>query len=98
MLGGPELAGVFCLPVPDVVELDNRGVLGLDVGLAAARADSSARGSSSSSFVAGVSAEGFAGLVTRTFADADSEPADGMSSNCAKSSSSVRAFLCAIAV
>jgi len=75
-LGGPELAGVFCLPVPDVVELDNLGVLDLEGGRADASADSSARGSSSG---VGVSADALAGLGTR-FEDAES-PAEGMSSN-----------------
>jgi len=92
VLGGPELAGVFCLPVPDVVELDNLGVLDRDGGRADASADSSASGSSSSSV--GVSADALAGLITRF--DGAESPAEGISSNWANSSSSVRAFLDAI--
>lgn len=59
-LGTPELEGVatFGPVVPDVVELESLGVCGRDTGLAAARAESSARGSSSS-----VAAGGAAGLL-----------------------------------
>jgi len=88
-LGAPELAGVFCRPVPDVVpevvELDNRGVLGLDVGRAEARADSSARGSSSALVVSVVALSG--DFVTRLVDEAASGPADEISSRSANKSS-----------
>ena len=80
-LGGPELTGVSTfLPVPDVVELDKRGVLGRETGRAAARADSSAKGSSS---LAGLSAVAFAGLtaVRDEVLEAAVGVAEGMSSN-----------------
>lgn len=94
-LGGPELTGVsIFLPVPaDVVELDNRGVLGREVGRAAARADSSARGSSSAGVESAVALAGLRVLEDDVDGGSDSE---GMSSNWANNSSSVRAFLDAI--
>jgi len=88
-LGGPELTGVsiFLLVPAEVVELDKRGVLGREAGRAAASAESSARGSSS---IGVGSVVALAGL--RALEEAVEGVSDGMSSNWANSSSSVRAF------
>lgn len=101
LLGGPELAGVcsaLLVPVLDVVVLERRGVPGREVGRAAASALSSAKGSSSSTAAAaGTGAGGapFVPLAVRVVVDGAAgagASVEGMSSNCANSSSSVSFF------
>jgi len=87
-LDGPELAGVCSVLL--VLVLDIRGVLGLDVGRAAARALNSAKGSSSLSFTVFSPLDAFAaeravvvvdiGAATDAV-DAGTASSEGMSSN-----------------
>lgn len=103
-LGGPELAGVcsaLLVPVLDVVVLERRGVPGRDAGRAAANAVNSANGSSSSTAAAAGVDAGGAGLLpldVRVVVGLAGASAEGMSSNWAKSSSSVSVFLDMLAV